>query len=144
MITASSLMTQLPLTLSGRLTVREAAARLLSDHLHGAPVVDDDGRLVGVVSLTDLTRALLDFPVGDIPVSGVMTRMVRTIAPCDGVYEIADEMLRHDVHRLLVVDAERRPQGILTPMDVLRAMVNLGESFSARPDPAGRCSDREL
>lgn len=53
---ARDLMTQPVLTLRDDQTVREAAVFLTDKHIHGAPVVDADRRVVGVLTATDLAR----------------------------------------------------------------------------------------
>lgn len=54
--TARDLMSPTVVTVRPDDTVREAAALLLERNVHGAPVVDDDGRAIGVLSMTDLAR----------------------------------------------------------------------------------------
>jgi predicted transcriptional regulator len=56
-ITARDLMNPEMLTVSDSMSVRELARFLLSKQISGAPVTDDDGDLVGVVSLTDVAAA---------------------------------------------------------------------------------------
>lgn len=55
-LTAKDLMTRPPISLEPGMGVREAASLLLDNGVHGAPVVEKDGRVVGVLSMTDLTR----------------------------------------------------------------------------------------
>ncbi len=54
--TARDLMTRKVVTVGPEDGVRDAAARLLENDVHGAPVVDRDGKVVGVWSMTDVTR----------------------------------------------------------------------------------------
>lgn len=55
-LTAGDLMTRTVFTLRPDHGVREAAALLLENNVHGAPVVDDAGKVLGVFSVTDVTR----------------------------------------------------------------------------------------
>lgn len=55
-LTASDLMSRDVEAISAGLPLREAAALLARREIHGAPVVDDGGRCVGVLSVTDLAR----------------------------------------------------------------------------------------
>ena len=66
-LTAKDVMTRRVLTVRVDLTVRELADFLVENQISGAPVVDPDGHLVGVVSLTDLAQNDVDRPdvVGD-------------------------------------------------------------------------------
>jgi CBS domain-containing protein len=52
----SDLMTSNVITISATASVGESAAILLSNHISGAPVVDDKGEIVGIVSEGDLMR----------------------------------------------------------------------------------------
>jgi len=54
--TAADLWTKVVVSLSQAMPLREAAKELLHAGIHGAPVVDADGRCVGVLSVTDLAR----------------------------------------------------------------------------------------
>ena len=55
--TAGEAMTSPPLTIGAGRPVREAATRMLEDGVNRLPVVDADGRLVGIVTRADLVRA---------------------------------------------------------------------------------------
>ncbi len=56
LLTARDLMTQPVITLRSEMGVREAAGLLVDHNVHGAPVVEPDGRVVGVLSMTDIAR----------------------------------------------------------------------------------------
>ena len=56
---AHHLMQTAPVTVRENATVREAAATLCESALHALPVVDDDQRLVGIVTSSDLFRLLV-------------------------------------------------------------------------------------
>lgn len=54
----ADVMTRLVVTLSAKMTLEQAAERLVEKGISGAPVVDDQGRLVGILSESDLLRHL--------------------------------------------------------------------------------------
>ena len=83
---------------------------------HGFPVVDDDGRVLGVVTQRDIyaCRAV------DRPVSALVTRSLIGIARSASLREAADTMLREGVGRLPVMEG-RRLLGIITRSDLLEA-----------------------
>jgi CBS domain-containing protein len=60
LITAADLMNPRVLTVREDLTVRELANVLVENEISGAPVEDRSGKLVGVVSLTDIAAALAE------------------------------------------------------------------------------------
>jgi CBS domain-containing protein len=55
-LTAQDVMTPDPVVIPEDLPLREAAQRLVSARIQGVPVVDDSGRCVGVLSVTDFLR----------------------------------------------------------------------------------------
>jgi arabinose-5-phosphate isomerase len=87
-----------------------------------ASVVDARGRLVGIFTDGDLRRHLDATPdLTELPVRAVMTRHPKTI----GAERLAAEALRvlreHRIDELVVLDAARRPVGLLDVQDLLRA-----------------------
>jgi len=127
-----------------------AAARILwRAQVSGAPVVDPDGRCVGVLSATDYlhlaehscTRphAAAEGPECQCkpwqmceeaapaePVVGeVMNRDPVTARPDTGIREVARRMLDAHIHRVVVVDKLNRPVGIVSSTDVLAAVARV-------------------
>ena len=129
----------------------KAVVRALeSRRVDAAPVVDADGRLLGVVSERDLT-CHEERPVGwaEQVLGGkerreqarkarartadeLMTSPARTVGPGTPVCEALREMGKHRVGRLVVVDDADRTLGILTRSDVLRRY--LRDDADIRPD----------
>ncbi len=108
------------------------AARLFTHaRIGGAPVVDDEGKLVGILSKTDLLERSPFIPhspsgrVGD-----AMTREVLTVRGSDTAMSAIRAMTSHEIHRLVVVDDNAHPIGVLTTIDVLHAIVR-GEPLQA-------------
>jgi CBS domain-containing protein len=134
-------------TLRPEASVRDAE-RLFAEHrIGGAPVVDDAGRLVGVLSQSDLARVEAERPstaaagaffsdVDDyrdlaaapaapsvVPVARVMSREVLSIAPGATLAEAARRMRERRVHRLLVVE-DGALRGIVSAFDLLVAIAD--------------------
>jgi predicted transcriptional regulator len=122
---------------------------LIESHVSGVPVVDN-GRLVGIVSRSDLVRVeelveALDAEVteeqllenqtdgfshstgesfrqfrrrlSELTVKDAMRAQVLRCSPDTPVAEIAAEMVRHHVHRIVVVEGEQ-PVGIVSTLDI--------------------------
>ena len=58
-IKVKSIMTKNPITVSPELTVEETAEILLENKISGAPVVDDKGKVVGVITQVDVFKVLI-------------------------------------------------------------------------------------
>jgi CBS domain-containing membrane protein len=103
-------------------------------HLRHLPVIDDAGRLVGLVSHRDLLRAQLSSLTGftpdqrrarqeDVKISELMTRDIWTVAP-DALASVAGQtLLDHKFGCLPVIDADRQLVGIVTERDYLRVAI---------------------
>ena len=118
------IMTKPVQTLPADISVAEAALRMATNHISGAPVVDH-GRVVGVVSRSDLIHPQ-NWPArGAHPtVDSVMTRVVLAVRPGDPVMSAVRLMLDEQIHRVIVVDDNGTIAGIVSPMDVLRALAH--------------------
>lgn len=114
------------ITVSPEATYEEAAALLHQNRLSGMPVVDRNGKIVGVISEKDLFRALFplyeDFlgnpeayadqerqeeeieSIRRQPVEKFMTRNVVTIDADARILHAGGLMLAHNIHRLPVMD----------------------------------------
>ncbi|MFD8971386.1 CBS domain-containing protein [Streptomyces sp. NPDC059593] len=89
-------------------------AKLLAEHdISGVPVVDEDDRVVGVVSGSDLL-ARDELAAGDL-----MSMPAVTVHAEETVADAARLMVRRGVERLPVVDEEERLVGIVTRRDLL-------------------------
>ncbi|GGY14569.1 hypothetical protein GCM10010510_70540 [Streptomyces anandii JCM 4720] len=119
-----------------RTTSFKEVVRLLDHHrISGLPVVDDDDKVVGVVSGTDLVREQAVRAGGgpDRPATAgdMMTSPAITIHPEQPVPDAARVMERHGVERLPVVDEEDRLIGIATRRDLLRVFLRTDEDIRA-------------
>lgn len=94
----------------------------------GAPVVDGDGRMVGILTETDCLRLLTTGRQGDSPRGGTvadfMTREVVTVEPDADIYYVAGVFLRHSFRRLPVVE-DGTLVGAITRFDLLRVVDEL-------------------
>ena len=123
--------------------LKDAAMELVQGRISGMPVLDDDRKVIGVISETDILakegeerRAggfqhwLVD--PGDpwvaarfdaITVGDAMSAPARTITPERPITEVATMMLDEDVNRLPVVDADGVLVGLISRGDLVRAFV---------------------
>ena len=99
------------------------AAQLMWEHDCGAiPVVNDEGRLVGIVTDRDICMAT--YTQGSspqaIPVSTAMAKDVRSCQPDDSIETVEQLMRESQVRRIPVVDDEGRPIGLVSLNDITR------------------------
>ena len=103
-----------------------AVARTFLEHrISGAPVIDADGQLVGVVSEKDLLKAMLGDEANPLAiVSEVMSTEVVTVPPDMSVYTLAS-VFRHNPYRRLPVVHESVLVGQISRSDLLRCLLDL-------------------
>lgn len=124
MLLVSDIMTRSVLTLASGTPVVEAAMTLSNMSVSGAPVCDEKGRLVGVFSKSDIAAKLGGEPLtNDVTVGDLMTTLVFAVRPTDPLKTAIWLMVFENVHRLMVTDASEQLVGIVTPMDVCKAIV---------------------
>lgn len=122
-------------------TVSQAIKLLENSGLSSLPVVDEEGKVVGVLSERDLIRALLPgymdmlhsasfLPsldqlarrlreIGDQPTERYMTKEVVAVTLDDSDLHVADLMLRKGLKQIPVVDAQGRLIGVVRRIDLL-------------------------
>lgn len=98
------------------------AAELLAEHqISGAPACAPDGRIVGIITMRDLTEHYGGSNELRL-VRDVMTPEVLAVGPDDPIERAIRIMAFEGVHRLLVLDRDDRLLGIVASMDVLREL----------------------
>jgi len=115
-------MTRDPDTVSPEMPVSQLIHEFEETWHHGFPVVDKDGRLVGIVTLTDITRATLE-PSENLTVGDVCTRNCISCHPDETLNESLKQFGARDVGRLPVVDRldHGRLLGVLRRGDIVTA-----------------------
>jgi CBS domain-containing protein len=98
---------------------------LLKHKISGAPVVDDKGSLVGILSELDCVNHMCHRATENLPpldVHELMTRDVVTIAPQASLLTLADLFAKKRYRRFPVVDEDGRLIGQVSRRDLLRAL----------------------
>ena len=92
----------------------EALLKLMDEHsIHGFPVVEQDNRLVGIVTWRDVRLADRGLKVED-----VMTRDVVTAGEDTTIEEAKRVLHKHRIEKLPIVDGARRVSGLITMKDI--------------------------
>ncbi len=132
-----NLMTVDPVVIEPDATVHEAELLLKTYRISGLPVTDG-GVVVGVISQTDLLNARSSELIGAnwdrVRVRHLMSRPAVTVHLATTVTRAARLMLAEHIHRVVVVDEEEVPVGVLTASDLLRALLPEEDGEPALPE----------
>ncbi len=106
-----------PITLSADMRLRDAVRLTEQFSISGVPIVEEDGRLVGIITNRDMQfERDLDKRIGD-----VMTRENLITAPTGTSLEEAERILhKHRIEKLPVVDNDGRLKGLITVKDIFK------------------------
>jgi acetoin utilization protein AcuB len=127
--------------------VGDAYNIMMKHAIRRLPVVDNNGTLVGIVTLGDLREARpspatslsiyeLNYLLGKLTVGEVMTHNPYTVTPTTGIEKAARIMLERKVSGLPVVDEHNKPLGIITESDIFRMLIDQWTYFTQqRIDP---------
>jgi CBS domain-containing protein len=147
--TAADLMMPSPTSIRGNATVREAVEMLTDHGFSAAPVIDEAGRPLGVISRADIlvhdremgarTGASAYYESADLTAGGerlgpgfhvqamdatlvrdIMTPAVYSVAPATPAAKVVEQMAELKVHRLYVADEDGTLVGVISALDVLR------------------------
>ena len=111
-------------TLRPETKIRDAVKLLVRNHVTGAPVVDENRKVVGILTERDCLKLFAKGVEGDAiqgDVASFMTGEVTTIPPDVDVYYTAGLFLRHHFRRLPVVE-DGKLVGAITRFDILRVI----------------------
>lgn len=128
---ARDLMTADMISVAPDTEVQEIARLLLECHITGVPVIDTDGRLLGMVSETDLER---DASGPHARATDVMSYGAVTVPEDAGLDDIAKVFDERRIRRVVVVRTDGRPRGILTRSDLLLGVARGWEQAGLPPD----------
>lgn len=106
----------------GLATNLAAAARIMWERDCGAaPVLDHEGRVIGVITDRDICMALTtrNHLASELTVGDVVSGSVKTCAPDDAVGDALKTMESEQLRRLPVVDGEGKLAGILSLNDII-------------------------
>jgi CIC family chloride channel protein len=114
-------MTKKVITTTPKSLLSEIADMLAKNGIKGMPVLDDTGKLAGMITLTDVLRLGPEQRTSTL-VSNVMTKEIVCILPEESLYVAFDKMTSNQIGRLAVVEPGDRTKlmGIITREDIWR------------------------
>jgi uncharacterized protein (DUF39 family)/CBS domain-containing protein len=99
--------------------IRAIAERIVTRSVNHIVVVDDHGRLCGIVTSWDITRATAE---GRKALADIVTRRVVTAKPDEPLETASRRMAQHNISALPVIDNERKVLGIVTSEDISKLL----------------------
>ena len=121
-LTAADIMARSEATLDPESDVYAAMERLLKRRLTGAPVVDDEGTLLGMLTERDCLKVMVDGALDCGKVSDYMSSPAESITPTASLYDVAQVFLTRSYRKLPVVDRDGRVIGQVSRRDILVAI----------------------
>ncbi len=121
-VRVADVMTPAVITVPPGISLSEAAALLAEARITGAPVVTPNGRLLGMLSRSDLVDPRHHRP--EATVEDAMTHLLFAVRPSDPAMTAVRLMVVEGIHRVVVIDEHGALVGIVTSMDILRSLLD--------------------
>lgn len=131
------IMSQPVITVPWDRSILEASGLMQSETIRRLPVVDDEGIVVGIVSLGDVREGMSVYQTANpyapdsddilLAVDEVMTTPAITVGPDDRLVDVVRLMLEHKIGGIPVVDNLGHAVGMVTESDVFRVMIEQWE-----------------
>lgn len=124
-LAAGDLMSRDVVVVSEDMPLQDAGHLLAQKQITGAPVIDREGRCVGILSATDFFRWIEDESLDIFPANAVATLMSKdpvTVPPATLIRDLARMMIDGHIHRVIVVDERHRPIGLVSSTDIMAAL----------------------
>ncbi|MCY6355058.1 CBS domain-containing protein [Clostridium sp. ZS2-4] len=107
--------------------IKKALDLMNENKINGAPVVDKDGNLAGVVVKADIYRFLIEEGHYDTyPINSIMTKDVVTAEEDDDIIEVANKLINNDIASIPIVE-ENKVIGIVSLENMLEYFINKNE-----------------
>jgi predicted transcriptional regulator len=149
MLTAKDIMARDVITIHYSASIRELSRLLAENRITGIPVIDDDGKLVGMISMRDLIREEVrvlsanpeyhdiyelfssalnvedveDVSVRRMWVEEIMSRTLHTAVESTSVRELCGIMSRNRIHRIPILKDEKLI-GLVTATRIIKAIAD--------------------
>lgn len=120
---AKDIMNKIVTAAKGKTIGRDLAIKLLSGMYSGLPVVDDKGKVIGVVSEFDLLKAIRDGKaLEQVKAEDIMSKKPICVTENTPLEEIIDLMMKHNIIRVPVVRNDNLV-GVISRCDILSSIV---------------------
>lgn len=121
-ITASEIMNKNVITLTPGRTLWQAKELMKIRKISGIPVVNEEKKLIGIVSIEDIIVALERNRIKE-PIASHMTKRVVSLTPDEPLDSIISKFDRYHFGRFPVVDKDNRILGVISKKDIIRTIL---------------------
>jgi CBS domain-containing protein len=108
-------------------TVTEIGTRLILRSINGMPIIDDDGKVIGILTIIDILRAIKDNKnIDALKANDIMTKNPIVIEQGTDILEIIDIMDKKGIEMVPVIEAknDNRIIGIVSRKDIIEEKFN--------------------
>ncbi len=119
---AVDIMTANIITVKKDVLLTEAIALLLRWHISALPVVDDENKMVGIISEIDLVNLTFDGNAADTIVEEVMVTDIVSFSPNTELADLVRTFSKRHLRRVPIID-KGKVVGIVSRRDILREML---------------------
>ncbi|MBE6495964.1 MAG: CBS domain-containing protein [Methanobrevibacter thaueri] len=119
----SSVMVKDVITVPETMQLDEVARLMLENGIGSVPVMDEDDKMVGIVSKADFVTLAVGIAFDKITVKEIMTKELVVVSPTDRLVHARRQMMEAHVGRVPVVDEEDL-KGMVTSKDLMRAFID--------------------
>ena len=124
MTTAREVMQTQLITVTEQTPLSEAITLLMTHRISGLPVVDEDSRLVGLITEKDLLRACYEDPGAFRAVGDLMSRDIRTFQADAPLADLCDCLMTHHFRRVPILEGDRLV-GLVSRADLLPTILEI-------------------
>jgi len=121
--TARKIMSPNLIYFSPDVPLREVANTLYTKNIRGAPVIKN-GKILGLITTSEISKALSQGNINEV-VEKYMRKEVHVVREEEDILTLIKKMANTEVGRLIVVDENNKPIGIVTRTDILRRIAGI-------------------
>ena len=119
---AADIMTMNVVTAKKDMLLTDVIALLLRWHISAVPVVDDEGKMIGIVSEIDLVNMAFDGNAADTTIEEIMVTDIVSFSPSTELADLVQTFSKRHLRRVPIID-EGKVVGIVSRRDILREML---------------------